>query len=568
MPKGKNALNFLFILLMSSGLLTAAPPFSSLTTESFNNLLRSEACEGTTALRNGLNKVVIDAGHGGKDPGGMGKNSMEKDIALNIARLLAIGIRTNYPDVEVILTRSDDTFIPLYERAEIANKAGADLFISIHANIMPGSSATYGTETFVMGQHVAEQNLRVAKRENASILLESGDVTTNYGYDPNSPEGHILMSMQQHAFLDQSILFAMGVEEEFAKAGRKSRGVKQAGFVVLKATTMPAVLVETGFMSNPDEEVFLLSDSGQQKLATSLLIAFKRYHQTVTGTPMAYDDRQLHATALRLQLEKASAAAGLEQNSSTTPPTLPEVTETQRTAPPRASVPRAAETVSIFSKEVDLDENRAHQWTARGISPSPVVYQPVAPAPRPFVPQPSYSPQTYSPLPYSPQPATDNRSVLGKEVTLPTTTAGRVIPGATVLSAYAPIDSYAIVEPDSTSPGNYRFPEAKQRKTQLKAGQVDLRTIPDEQLTYGVQVFATKRDLDLTVAPWNSVPYPIVKITEKGLNKYQIRNLPNAAAAAAAKQRVKAAGIKESMVVAYLNGKRLPQAAVNFLLTR
>jgi N-acetylmuramoyl-L-alanine amidase len=142
--------------------------------------------------------VVLDAGHGGKDPGGMGKNSEEKAIALEIAQLLAIGIRTNFPKVEVIMTRSDDTFVPLYERAQIANNAGADLFVSIHANIMPGSSVTYGTETFVMGQHVAEHNLAVAKRENASILLED-NVQQNYGYDPNSDEGHIMMSTFQHA---------------------------------------------------------------------------------------------------------------------------------------------------------------------------------------------------------------------------------------------------------------------------------------------------------------------------------------------------------------------------------
>ncbi|MEM6770525.1 MAG: N-acetylmuramoyl-L-alanine amidase, partial [Bacteroidota bacterium] len=236
MPKGINARILVFVCLLCGGYMMATPARTSPDLAAFNESLRDWVGKSTPIPLNGLQKVVIDAGHGGKDPGGMGKNSHEKHIALSIARLLAIGIRTNYPDVEVIMTRSDDTFIPLYERAEIANKAGADLFISIHANIMPGSAATYGTETFVMGQHVAEENLRVAKRENAAILLESGDVTTNYGYDPNSPEGHIMMTMQQHAFLERSILFAEAVERQFASSGRKSRGVKQAGFVVLKAT--------------------------------------------------------------------------------------------------------------------------------------------------------------------------------------------------------------------------------------------------------------------------------------------------------------------------------------------
>ncbi|MEL6143719.1 MAG: N-acetylmuramoyl-L-alanine amidase, partial [Bacteroidota bacterium] len=260
---------------------------------SFNDTLRVHR-EGWGAKAtvkppyNRLQTVVIDAGHGGKDPGGMGANSREKHIVLSIAQLLANKIRANHPSIKVIMTRTDDTFIPLHERAAIANRNRADLFISIHANIMPGSRATFGTETFVMGQHVSEHNLRVAKRENAAILLEA-DYEQNYDYDPNSDEGHILMSMYQNAFLDQSILFADLVERHFAHtASRKSRGVKQAGFVVLKETTMPSVLVETGFMSNPKEEKYLLSLVGQQELANAIYEAFAAYRRLLeTGEPPA-----------------------------------------------------------------------------------------------------------------------------------------------------------------------------------------------------------------------------------------------------------------------------------------
>ncbi|MFK8160984.1 MAG: N-acetylmuramoyl-L-alanine amidase, partial [Lewinella sp.] len=211
MPRVYYALITILFLFPS---MTASGAFASPSATVFNVTLSENAGKSTQAVLNPVQKVVIDAGHGGKDPGGMGKNSQEKHIALKIAQLLAIGIRTNFPDVEVIMTRADDTFIPLYERAAIANREGADLFISIHANIMPGSSATYGTETFVMGQHVAKHNLAVAKRENASILLED-NVQENYGYDPNSDQGHIMMSMFQHAFLERSILFAELVENEF-----------------------------------------------------------------------------------------------------------------------------------------------------------------------------------------------------------------------------------------------------------------------------------------------------------------------------------------------------------------
>lgn len=256
----------------------------------FNNSLSPEAQlvlarKATTPPTNyRLRTVVIDAGHGGKDPGGMGDNSQEKHIALSIAKKLRDKITKKYPEITVIMTRSTDEFIPLFERAAIANRYKADLFISIHANIMPGSKATYGTETFVMGQHVADYNLKVAKRENASIMLEA-DYETNYDYDPNSDEGHILMSMYQDAFLEQSILFAELVEQQFAQhAGRKSRGVKQAGFVVLKATAMPSVLVETGFMSNLREEQYLLSDNGQNQLASAIFEAFAAYRQLMDAS--------------------------------------------------------------------------------------------------------------------------------------------------------------------------------------------------------------------------------------------------------------------------------------------
>jgi N-acetylmuramoyl-L-alanine amidase len=224
--------------------------------------------------------VVIDAGHGGKDSGTLGKKSMEKDIALSIALKLGKKIEDQYKDVDVIYTRKDDTFIPLFERINIANKVQADVFISIHCNASSRTSAK-GTETFVMGLHKAEENLETAKRENSVILLES-DFETNYdGFDPNSDAGHIILSMYQNLYLDQSIEFASLVEKEFGI--KTSRGVKQAGFVVLRRATMPAILIETGFLSNPDDEKRLLSNKGQEKITKSLFKAFSRYKAAKEG---------------------------------------------------------------------------------------------------------------------------------------------------------------------------------------------------------------------------------------------------------------------------------------------
>ncbi len=224
-----------------------------------------------------IKTVVIDAGHGGKDPGASGSaKTNEKDIALVVALKLGDYIQKNFQDVNVIYTRKTDVFLELHERAEIANKAKADLFIAVHCNSSTNGEA-YGTSSYVLGLHRTEANLDVAKRENSVILLEENR-DKNYEFDPNSPEGHIIMSMKQNAFLDQSIDFASKIENQLENySKRKSLGVKQAGFYVLYKTTMPSLLAEIGFISNPEEEKFLNSVKGQDLIATGLFNAFKDY---------------------------------------------------------------------------------------------------------------------------------------------------------------------------------------------------------------------------------------------------------------------------------------------------
>lgn len=222
-------------------------------------------------------KIVIDAGHGGHDTGAVGKNSKEKDVTLSMALKLEQYINKNLPNVDVLLTRNTDVFIPLFSRIKYANDEKADLFISIHCNYI-SNAKTRGTETFVMGLHRAAENLEVAKRENASILLESNYLSNYDGYDPNSAEGHIIMSMYQNNYLEKSIEFAASVEDQFSKLHlSKSRGVKQAGFAVLRRASMPAVLVEAGFLSNESDEAFLLSEKGQQIVIESIFNAIKVY---------------------------------------------------------------------------------------------------------------------------------------------------------------------------------------------------------------------------------------------------------------------------------------------------
>jgi len=225
-----------------------------------------------------IKKVVIDPGHGGRDRGTISGDTVEKQVALDIAKKLGKMIQANYPEVQIIYTRTKDVFVPLHRRADIANSNQADLFLSIHCNAMRKADYIKGSETFVMGLDTAEENLEMVKQENASILLEDNYQTNYSGYDPNSSEGHIFMSMYQNAYLEQSILLAEQIEKQMKyKAGRKSRGVKQADFVVLRQTAMPSVLVETGYLSNETEHDFLSSSGGQEKISTAIFKAFRDY---------------------------------------------------------------------------------------------------------------------------------------------------------------------------------------------------------------------------------------------------------------------------------------------------
>ncbi|MCF6241497.1 MAG: N-acetylmuramoyl-L-alanine amidase [Bacteroidales bacterium] len=228
-----------------------------------------------------INTVVIDAGHGGKDPGAIGKKAYEKDITLKIALKLGNYIKKNLKGVKVIYTRKTDVFVELFKRAEIANKNNAQVFISIHVNSNEKSSYT-GTSTYVMGVDKSDENLEVAQLENSVILKEKSYKKNYKGFDPNSPESYITLSLLQNAHLEQSLQLAKIVQDQFrTRAGRKDRGVRQAGLVVLWNATMPAILVETGFISNPTEEKYLMTDYGQSIIASAIFRAFREYKNQI-----------------------------------------------------------------------------------------------------------------------------------------------------------------------------------------------------------------------------------------------------------------------------------------------
>ena len=255
----------------------------------------------------GIKTVVIDPGHGGKDPGCLGITDVkEKEVALGVAFKLGKYIEDKIPDVKVVYTRKTDIFLSLQERADIANKNKADLFICVHANTTCSyikktkqktcNEEIFGTETYVMGLHKTNANLNVAKRENEAILLEKNYQKRYDGFDPNSETGYILLTLQQNAYLKQSVSFASKVQKHVkAKAGRADKGVQQAGFLVLWKTAMPSVLIETEFLSNKESEKFMASEKGQDDLARAIFFAFREYKDEVEGKITKYEDENNNA---------------------------------------------------------------------------------------------------------------------------------------------------------------------------------------------------------------------------------------------------------------------------------
>ena len=235
---------------------------------------------------NKIKTIVIDPGHGGKDPGTMGTkrySTYEKDIALDISLKLGFYIEKYFPDVEVIYTRKTDVFLELWERTEIANKRNADLFISIHCDGFKNSNAS-GASVFVMGMSKLKANMDVAMRENSVMYLEDNFIEKYDGFDPKSPESYIVFSLMQNTYIDQSISFAQQVDKQFVeRAQRKSRGVKQAPFYVISRANMPSVLIEAGFLTNPQEEDYLNTDSGKDFIASSIFRAFRSYKEEIEG---------------------------------------------------------------------------------------------------------------------------------------------------------------------------------------------------------------------------------------------------------------------------------------------
>jgi len=251
--------------------------------------------------------VIIDPGHGGKDPGCLGPRVHEKVINLAVAQMVGELIELNHPNVKVVYTRKSDVFIPLDERAAIANRNKGDLFISIHVNSVKRGNAS-GAETYTLGLSRSDENLEVAMRENAVILMEDNYLGKYEGFDPTSSESYIIFEFMQNTHIEQSVSFASEIQKEFVKAHRSNRDVRQGGFLVLRKTSMPSVLIELGFMSNSEEERFLASERGQIEFAISIYLAFANYKREYDRKSGSMADIQVEKPMTRISSMPAGSA--------------------------------------------------------------------------------------------------------------------------------------------------------------------------------------------------------------------------------------------------------------------
>lgn len=291
--------------------------------------------------------VVIDAGHGGHDPGAIGKRGKEKNINLSVALKLGKLIKQNCPDTRVVYTREKDVFIPLHRRAEIANDAKANLFISIHTNsVASRNSKVSGTETYTLGLHRTQENLEVAKKENAVILIEDDYKQRYAGFNPNSSESYIIFEFLQDKNMAQSVNFATKVQRCFRNANRTDKGVHQAGFLVLRATSMPSVLIELGYITNPTEEAYLMSEQGSSTLAKSIYQAFLNYKK----------GGKVSTAQLADETDTVSTPTEVEETTASSQPQTPTVRK-QKTAPVQESAPASVSGKPVFKIQI-LTSNR------------------------------------------------------------------------------------------------------------------------------------------------------------------------------------------------------------------
>lgn len=467
--------------------------------------------------------LVIDAGHGGHDAGAVGSFSKEKNINLNVALAFGRLVEDNCPDVKVIYTRRTDVFIPLQRRADIANNNKADLFISIHTNALPNGRIAYGSETYSLGMARAGANLAVAKRENSVITLESDYKRTYQGFDPNKAESYVIFEIMQDRYMKQSVDLASCIQRQYTAAGRPNKGVHQAGFLVLRNTSMPSVLTELGFITTPAEEAYLNSQQGISELSRSIYNGFLTYRRM--------HEKSAHDIPANLPI--SSQASPSQQQ-----PTIPKQQDLPSTVPVPASssnevavVPVAVVPTAQITKEAGKEKtNRTSATTQKQVTD-------IAKA----APKPTEKPITKASPKVEKSKTTTEKSKVSTEKSKTSTNKTKAVAEKKKTE----------VEKKKTEVTNNKKSVSDKGKATDKKKNANT-TSKKTQVSYRIQVGAGKTEISTSDAQFKGLS--VIRVKEGSLYKYYYGNYNSHAEAQKALRTVKAK-LNGAYIVAYINGK-------------
>lgn len=488
--------------------------------------------------------LVIDAGHGGHDAGAVGSFSKEKNINLNVALAFGRLVESNCPDVKVIYTRRTDVFIPLQQRADIANRNKADLFISVHTNALPAGRIAYGSETYSLGMARAGSNLEVAKRENSVIMLENDYKTRYEGFDPNKAESYVIFEIMQDRYMKQSVELARCIQKQYAQAGRQDKGVHQAGFLVLRNTSMPAVLTELGFISTPAEEQYLNSKQGIAELSRSIYNGFLSYRRA--------HDKSAHALPANLPSHVSAEE--------TSTPGVASASQSTEVAVVPVPVVTSAELKASASARKDSSRLVAQQ---RDTTPSPSVTASAgkASAPKPAARDTQSKKET--PRAGKPKASTasskDNQSKTASSAakakekpaaSREKTTSAKDKGQATSSKASATKDK-GTTSKERASASKDKASASKDKATTSK-DKAGAQKAASSKVVYKIQVGAGKREIEPTDPQFKGLS--VKRVKEGTMFKYFYGSYSTHAAAQSALKTVKAK-ISGAYIVAYVSGK-------------
>ena len=460
--------------------------------------------------------VVLDAGHGGHDPGNLGNGYKEKNIALNIV-LKAGALLEKNPDIEVIYTRKDDTFVDLYVRGEIANKAGADLFVSVHCD--SHTSKANGAGTFVLGLHANKQNFEIAKKENSVIYLEDDYKSRYADYDINSPESVIGLTIMQEEFLDQSIALAKTIQDNFSnKLNRVDRKVKQAGFIVLHQTFMPSVLVETGFLTNDEEGAYLNSKEGQAQMGTAIAEAVMTYKKDAMANIADFNPATISETpepSDNIETDKVAENAAPDKS-------------TPRSAKEKRAERRASRAAAEIIADAEKNSKASNTGNMAVEEPGEVV---VSAEPAATVPE---------------RRARSETEKAAKEKAAQDIAAQK--------KAAQEIAAKEMAEKEKVA--NEKLKEEAAAKEAARIDAEEEGVVANETIIYKVQLMASAKDLPLRPTSFNGLG-KVAKEPIKNLYRYVYGNTGSFEEAQLLKSNADMKGYPTSFIVVYRNGERL-----------